>query len=229
MVQPDEGSLATARTMVSLAGQPEDEGTDLKPAFLCYWLAWQSICVSLVAKAGHRPAYQLRKNGTLITKRTGAIRMAKVSAPGADDLLSLALNEFDEGLKDGLIRHKSTFFFAHRNPTWRDKPLQKDGFGQQLNGVIHVSHTLSAKYPVWSPVDLALYRPYMQNDASLDRPNKTRNILAEQILDLLSTIHHNLLLGGGKQGLESGDDVLKHGLALLSLIVNYFLNGDSQP
>ena len=228
MVQPDEGSIATARMMISLVRQSADGETNLEQTFLCYWLAWQSICISLITKAGHHPTYQLRKNGTLITRRTGSLRVARVSEPGSDDLLSLALSEFDETLKDRLIRHKGTFFFAHRNPTWQAKPLQKDGFGQQLNGVINVSHTLSPKYPVWSPVDLALYRPYMQKEAILDRPNKTRKVLAGQILDLLHTIHHNLLLGTGKQEPENGDDVVKHGLALLSLIVNHFLNADSQ-
>jgi hypothetical protein len=96
----------------------------------------------------------------------------------------------DPALKNALIRHRSTKFFVVRTPSWQQKRIRRDAFGQRLNGVLKVSRTTRDDYPVWSAINPAAYADYLAG-------NKARaNELTTQIVDILYTVRNNTFHGG---------------------------------
>ncbi|MBN1139278.1 MAG: hypothetical protein JXM73_22065 [Anaerolineae bacterium] len=185
-------------------------------AFIRHWAAFEVIYTALAARAGVRPSFALRQNGTLETRKEGKIKVARTNVPSQRQQIDLAFEHMDAGLRHSLIVHPSTAFFAGRKPTWQGSVVESDGFGQRLNGVIDISQTVDARYPVWSPLSTPLYRQYTRQGGD----GKTQAILARQILDLLCTIRHNLTQGGDRQDEESGTEVLSRALPWLQRIVS---------
>jgi hypothetical protein len=225
------GMVPLATSMIQLAEQVMQTDPSAFQAFVCYWAAFANICTMLATQSGLRPRFGLRQNGTLRTRKVKVdpagriIKMAEVYPPTEKAKLDNAFKHFSDDLKHRLIMHPGTHFFVYRTPTWEGRPLKRDAFKQSLNGVINVGATVDARYPVWSPLSVYLYKQYSQ-----EGPNsKTRNILSKQILDVLDTIHLNLRHGpqnvsGDRQAEDENDStVVAQALPLLSMIVLDFV------
>jgi hypothetical protein len=191
------GMVPLATAMIQLAEQVWRTEASSSPAFLCYWTAFANIYTVLAAQSGLRPHFGLRQNGTLRTRKVDAglagptVKMAEVYPPTEKAKLDNVLKHFSEDLKHRLMTHPSTHFFVYRTPMWDGCPLERDAFKQRLNGVINIGATVDARYPVWCPLNASLYKQYMHEKPS----PKAKNVLSKQILDLLTTIHLNLLQG----------------------------------
>jgi hypothetical protein len=185
--------------------------------FLCTWTAFEAVCAALARRGGLRPRFELRRNGTMQTRRVGAVKIVMVDTPSDGQRIDAAWAQFDDGLKHRLIAHPGAAFFVRRKPTVLGQVVERDGFGQRLNGLVDVACTVDARYPAWSPIDVAAYNRYMARGGT---DPKARDLLARQVVDLLCTLHSNLVYGGGDA--ESGPDVLEHALPLLSEIVECF-------
>ena len=152
------------------------------------------------------------------TRRVGSVKIVLVHPPSEGQRIDAAWGQFDDGLKHRLVAHSSTAFFLRRRPMVLGQVAERDGFGQRLNGLVDVACTVDARYPVWSPIDGTAYNQYMAQGGT---DPKARDLLARQIVDLLCTLHSNLLYGGGNDE-ESGPDVIGQALPLLSEIVERF-------
>jgi hypothetical protein len=227
--KPDIVPFATS--MIQLAEQVMQTDPSAFQAFVCYWTAFANVYTILATQSGLRPRFGLRQNGTLRTRKVKVdaaspiIKMAEVYPPTEKAKLDNVFKHFSDDLKHRLIIHPSTHFFVYRTPTWGGHPLKRDAFKQYLNGVINVGATVDARYPVWSPLSVYLYKQYSQ-----EGPNsKARNVLSKQILDLLNTIHLNLRhraqnIPGDKQAEDENDStVVAQALPLLSMIVLDFI------
>jgi hypothetical protein len=227
-----EDEIPIAYVMLDLARQPIQAGQDavhdrlflahakalLAQRFLCTWAAFQAICAALARRAGLRPRFELRRNGTMQTRRVGAVKIVVVHPPSDGQRIEAAWAQFDDGFRHRLIAHPGAAFFVRRKPVVLDQVMERDGFGQRLNGLVDVACTVDVRYPTWSPIDVVAYDRYMARGGT---DPKARDLLARQIVDLLCTLHSNVLYGGSDA--ESGPDVIEHALPLLDEIVNYFV------
>lgn len=223
-VEFQDAEISLARSMTRLAGELTQESGPSPQVFMGYWVAFTNIYRVLARRAGLVPRFGLRKNGTLRTLKVGNMKMAEVYNSPEQSQLRKVFTYFDSGLKDSLIRHPSTRFFVYRVPTFNGKRIKKDVFGQHLNGVINAACTVDIRYPVWGLIDVDLYKLYMELNQGDGPPEKAwEDALAWQILELLSTVRHNLLDGGAIAGAENSQDVLSNAVPLLAMIVNYFV------
>jgi hypothetical protein len=191
-------------------------------SFVCAWAAFEVIYITLAAGAGLRPTFALRRNGTMETRKEGKIKIAKTDVPSTREQIDVAFQHFGDELKHRLIVHPSTGFFVSRKPTWQGETVEMDGFGQRLNGVIDVSRTVDARYPVWSPISTRLYGHYVRRGGD----EKTRDLLARQVIEVLCTVRHNLTQGGDRENQESGPDVLSKAVSLLDVVVRELVKGE---
>ncbi len=208
-----------ARAMAALARQAEQRAS----AYLCYWSAFTNIYAILAAQQGARPHFELHKSGTLRTRRVGALQMAGVDPPTESELLDKACAGLDTTLKHKLITHASARFFVQRTPVWQRKTIAVDGARQRLNGVLDMRCTFDARYPVWRPIDAALYARYVRSTEAEAADEQAREVLARQILDVLHTVAQNLLYSGKPASDENAPAVIDHALALLSGLVEGWL------
>jgi hypothetical protein len=111
-------------------------------------------------------------------------------------------------------------FFVHRTPYWSGLPVERDGSGQRLNGVLNVGYTTDSKHPVWSPIDAKLFEAYQKGI----RDGSTREPLARQILDVLYTVRNNTFHGGKRADDANDREVLQQALPLLKMIVDSFVH-----
>ena len=220
-----EDQIPLAYAMIELArgsnGAALDAAHKLRLAqrFICTWTAFQALCAALARRAGLRPRFELRRNGTMQTRRVGSVKIVQVHPPSEEQRIDAAWRQFDDELKHRLIAHASTAFFVRRRPSVLGQVVGRDGFGQRLNGLVDVACTVDARYPAWSPIDVPAYDRYMAQGGT---DPKARDLLARQIVDVLCTLHGNLL-HGGKNGEESGPDVIEQALPLLSEIVQHLM------
>jgi len=232
-----EDEIPVAYAMMELTRQPPRTETDqagdrlsrlpahflahastLAQRFLCTWAAFQAVCAALARRAGLRPRFELRRNGTMQTRRVGVVKIVLVHPPSDGQRIDAAWALFDDELKHRLIAHPGAAFFMRRKPTVLGQVVERDGFGQRLNGLVDVACTMDARYPAWSPIDAAAYNRYMARGGT---DSKARELLARQIVDLLCTLHSNLLHGASDA--ESGPDVIEQALPLLSAIVEHLM------
>lgn len=212
--------IPLAYSMIDAASRikPRRDGRHPVDKFFLLWTAFSSIYTLIADRQGHRTRLVLDDEEKVLTYSNGSVNIPRVEPVSESEQLSLALDAFDDDLKDRLIQHGSTQFFASRIPFWGGKKVERDAFGQRLNGVIDVDYTTSAAYPVWSPIDLPIYASYLENPGNPEE----RDFLSRQILDLLYTIRKNLV-----QLDKTFDDaqdiaVYEHGLPLLEMIVAFF-------
>jgi hypothetical protein len=211
--------LATA--MVNVAVHIDEQAQPFQ-AYLCYWMAWTNLYKSLAKQAGLHPHFGLRKNGTLRIKRNGDIKMAEVYAPTEKAQMNRAIGLLSTPLKHQLITHPNTRYFVYRTPTWHNKALKQDTFGQALHGVLNINQTLDPRYPVWSFIDMKLYRRYTEEAISPKEEEKARNTLAKQIIEVLHTIQENLI-HGDTQPTDNHTQVVERALPVLALLVTSLL------
>ena len=150
--------------------------------------------------------------------------MTKVEGASEGEQIAEAVDLLTRDVKHYLISHPSVAFFVKRIPRFEGMPLEFDANGQRLNGVLNVGYTVSRAYPVWSPIDPALYVSYMGGDPDYTkRTAADRDLLVRQIVAVLYTVRNNTF-HGGKRADDSHDiEVAAMAYPLLKLIVDSFL------
>jgi hypothetical protein len=218
----DHVQLPVATAMVSLAEATRDP----LPCYMCYWSAFNNIYRAIAdAEIQGLPKYQTNADGTMkfVQRDPGdSVNIPRVITASESRQITHARLGFSDELKHRLISHNGTNYFVNRVPRFSDEPIERDIFGQELNGVINVGRTISREYPVWSPINKVLYRQYMDGD----RSQETADILVRQIVNLLYTVRNNLFHGGKRFDDASDREVLEHALPLLTMIVESFMRRD---
>lgn len=209
------------QAMIRLARRVEPEPETEIQQFVCCWTAFEAIYTTLGQRAGLKAGFVLRRNGTMQTRKLGKIKIVDVHVPSEEAQIDAVFAQLSNALKHRLIAHPSTAFFAERTPTWKGQPIEMDGFGQRLNGVIDVGRTVDRRYPVWCPLQIALYRQYVRQGGD----DKTRDLLARQVIGILQAVRRNLIQNDGTTHIdqESGVPVVHHALALLKPVVAEFV------
>jgi len=212
--------LPMAYVMVETAERikPRRDGRHPADKYFLTWTAFSAIYATLAHRQGIRTELVHGEDGAVITHPNGSVQIPQVIPVSEQAQLALALADFDEPLKDALIRHPGTAFFLNRTPFWQGKKIEQDAAGQRLNGVLHVTHTTSADHPVWSPIDAPAYASY------LEAPTQAgRDFLTGQIVDLLYTVRQNMMQISSTFDDANDIAVFTHALPLLEMIVGAFL------
>ena len=209
--------LPLANTMIETARRikPRRDGGHTYQQYFLFWTAFNNIYTTIANRAGFQTLIKKNEDGSILTTPNGHVNIPEVKIVSEKEQIHLALKEFDEDLKHALILHDCTQYFVSRIPYWGGIKIETDAFGQRLNGVIHVQHTSSSQYPVWSPIDIQYYQDYMQNPGNPE----TRDFLARQIVDLLFTVRENFMRGSKKLDDANDLSVVEHALPMLELIV----------
>lgn len=216
--------LPTAASMIELAEKSLGSG-DFHPfqEYLCYWAAFNNIYAIVAYTLGKSPELKILRNGTVEVKPlrdTANIKIAKVkNIPLEEKQISLTLKEFSFDLRHQLISHTSTNFFVYRTPKWERGPIQFDGFGQKLNGVLNIQRTVDPNYPVWSPINITEYEQYIYNNEF-----SYQESLTKQVVSVLYTVRNNLFHGSKNANDANDVEVVKQAIPLLKMIVSYFVN-----
>lgn len=210
--------VSLAHSMIAIApfvGALEDP----LPAFTCYWAAFNNIYVTIAERTGKRPELRKNPDRSIRMRAVGPLRIPEVKAIPERDLMSVTYAYFPDALKDALVAHPNTRFFAHRTPRYQGRPMETDRNGQRLNGVLNVGATLDASHPVWSPIDVHTLDEY--GDGARDAGR--RDALAKQILQMLYTVRNNTFHGRNRPDDANDPDVLRRALPLLRMIVESFM------
>jgi hypothetical protein len=205
--------------MVRLVEQGRRREMEPLEQFMCYWVSFNNIYVTIANEQGYRPKL-LISDGQLQLEQVGGFTMPRVRTPKEHEQLEAAYKVFSPQLKERLILHRCTRFFVNRLPRFQGHELTVDSRGQRLNGVLSICRTVEASNPVWSPIDHALYYAYLNGDRTSERTDK----LGREILTLLYTIGNNLFHGGKRADDASDTNVVEHALPLLKEIVNSFVS-----
>jgi hypothetical protein len=187
--------------------------------YMCYWVAFGNICVTIANEQGYGPAH-LTSGGRLQLEQVGELSMPRVRLPEEREQLEAVYKMLSPQLKERLILHRCTRFFVNRLPRFEGDELTVDSSGQRLNGVLDIGRTVDVTNPVWCPVDQALYYAYLNGD----RTDGRRDKLGKEILTLLFTIGKNRFHGGKRTDDASTRDVVEHALPLLKDVVNSFVS-----
>jgi hypothetical protein len=140
-------------------------------AFSNYWAAFNNCYVTLYGLDGKNKASLRIDSGNPKTRSNGSVKIAEVTGiPSERDEIEHAFGQFTEKLKIDLIGSPHTQFFLERTPILQQQygpvPIATDAFGQKLNGVLNLSRTVNANYPVWSPLDRPAYERFQGGNAS---------------------------------------------------------------
>ncbi len=177
-----------SRLMAIAAAHTEDPVV----AYLCAWTAVERVVGVLAWRAGVRPQFSLRKNGTLRTRKEQGYKLPDLLPAREDHLWRAALKTLSAADQRSLLSHPNVRALAARVPMLNGKPVYKDAYGQQPHGVLDVTMTRDPRYPVWHTVDFeglteVLGDPDCDDDA---------DELVWQVSVVLRTIHGNLLAEG---------------------------------
>lgn len=186
--------------------------------FMCYWVGFNNICVTIANESGCGPA-PLKSGGRPLFEQVGDYTMPRMHAPKARERLRAVCRAFSPQLKETLILHRCTRFFVNRQPRFQGQELTVDARGQRLNGVLNIGNMDGAGNPVWSPVDHALYYAYVNGE----RVPEAADRLAMQILVLLHTAGKNLFHGGKRADDASDINIVEQALPLLKEAVGAFV------
>ncbi len=205
--------------MVRLVEQGRHSEMEPIEQFMCYWVSFNNICVTIAHEQGCGPEL-LQAEGKLRLEQVGGFAMPRVRKPTEDEQLEAVFKMFSPQLKESLILHKYTRYFVNRLPRFEGQELTVDARGQRLNGVLNIGRTVDAANPVWSPVDHALYYAYLNGE----RTGEGTDRLGREILALLYTIGKNLFHGGRRADDASDINVVEHALPLLKEVVGSFVS-----
>ena len=198
--------------------RPRRDGQHPYQEYFYLWTAFNNIYSALASREGLETQLKLNADGSVVTYTNGNVKIPEVVEVDERDLVQAAARACDDEIKHHLVLHESTKFFVYRVPYWQGQKIEYDAFGQLVNGVVNVSCTTDSQYPVWSPVDVQYYEAYLDNPA--DETN--RNFLVQQIVELLHTVHKNLMHSSKKFDDTNDIAVIKNALPLLELIVSSF-------
>ena len=208
-----------ASAMVRLVEQRRSGEMEPLEQYMCYWVGFSNICVTIANEQGCRPAL-VASGGRLQLEQVGGFSMPGVRLPEEREQLEAVSKVLSSQLKEKLILHRCTRFFVNRLPRFEGDELTVDSRGQRLNGVLDVGRTVDAANPVWCPIDQALYYAYLGGDRTGERSDK----LAKEILTVLFTIGKNRFQGGKRADDASTRNVVEHALPLLKEVVNSFVS-----
>jgi len=218
ILKPNEVPIAYSLIAAAKRVKPRRDGQHPYQKYFFLWTAFSNIYSILAEWEGLRTSLKLNQDGSVATYVNGNVKIPEVEQVDERDQLRAAVSTFNDGMKHSLVGHESTGFFVDRVPYWQGVKIQYDALGQRVNGVINVSYTTDSKCPVWSPVDLQFYEEYLDNPSV----ESNRDFLAQQVVDLLFTVHKNLMHTSKKFDDSNDISVIKHALPLLELIVNSF-------
>lgn len=193
------------------------ETTEPMQQYMCLWVAFNNI-YAVIAKKRGRLARIKFDNGTIVMRSIADVSMPDVIPTGERKLLELVFTEFDATLKENLVSHASTGFFAGRTPQLHGTPVEYSPNKHKLNGVLNVGFTSDIGEPIWSPIDAGRFKKYVNGQATADDTSE----LARQILFLLYTIRNNTFHGSKEWDDANDQEVLEKAIPLLLLIVEAF-------
>jgi len=208
-----------AIAMVRLVGQRHSGEIEPLEQYMCYWLGFNNICVTIANEQGCRPAL-LTSGRRPQLEQIGEFSMPKVRMPDEGEQLEVVNRVLSPQLKEKLILHRSTRFFVNRLPRFEGEELTVDARGQRLNGVLNIGRTVDAANPVWCPIDQASYYAYLGGERTSERRDK----LGKEILAVLWTVGKNRFHGGKRTDDASIRNVVEHALPLLKEVVNSFVS-----
>jgi hypothetical protein len=213
--------LPIAYSMITAAKRirPRRDGGHIFERYFLFWTAFNNIYTTLAHRKGCRTQIKKNDDGSIATIANGNVNIPEAVVVSEREQIDLAFRDFDDDLKHTLILHESTAYFVGRIPAWQGKKIEYDAFGQRINGVIKVNYTSDAQYPVWSPIDTQHYEGYLENPDN----EKSRNLLARQIVDLLHAVRENFMHGGRKFDDANDIKVVENALPMLELIVTSFI------
>lgn len=192
---------------------------DIFIKYIMLWIAFNNIYVTLANQRGIKRKPETNKNDkSMKTITNGSIILPKMSRVTERAQIKAAYELFNDDIKDKLIKHESTNFFVNRVPRWEGRKIEFDTKGQRVNGVINLSYTYSKDYLYWSPIDINIYRSYRKGDESIE----SREVLSEQILNLLYAVRNNTFHGGKRFDDANDRNVVEKATPLLEIVVNYF-------
>ena len=212
-----------ASAMVRLVEQRRSIELEPLEQYMCYWVGFSNICVTIAHEQGCRPAL-LTSGGRLQLEQIGDFSMPKVRVPEEREQLEAVNKVLSPQLKEKLILHRCTRFFVNRLPRFEGDELTVDSRGQRLNGVLDVGRTVDAANPVWRPIDQALYYAYLNGDRTGERSDK----LGQDILTVLFTIGKNRFHGNKRADEASIRNVVEHALPLLKTVVSSFVSASTR-
>lgn len=193
------------RMLAMGAGEP-----DATVAYLCAWVAVDRLVMLLSRRAGVRPQFSLRRNGTLRTHIEGGYKLPELMPAREDHRWRAALDALSMVDRRSVLEDPHLRALATRRPVLEGRPLLRDAYGQRPMGVIDVAMTRDARYPVWHTVDLAAVTEALSDSRSLDAMGES----VWQAAVLLRTVHSNLLAADGAMDREEA----RLGLPLLRLL-----------
>jgi len=208
-----------ASAMVRLVEQRRPSEMEPLEQYMCYWVGFSNICVTIANEQGCRPAL-MTSGGRLQLEQVGDFSMPKVRLPEEREQLEAVCKVLSPQLKEKLILHRCTRFFVNRLPRFEGEELTVDARGQRLNGVLNIGRTFDAANPVWCPIDQTLYYAYLNGERTGERADK----LGREILAVLFTIGKNRLHGSRRADDASARNVVEHALPLMKEVVNSFVS-----
>ncbi|MGC9467688.1 MAG: hypothetical protein ACP5HS_03790 [Anaerolineae bacterium] len=203
--------FSTAQALLQMAAALEDPIV----AYLCAWTAFNNLVHVAGRRAGVRPQFALRKNGTLQVRKADGRKMPVVTPPRNEHLLSAALGLLRPEAASELLTHPSLRHFADRVPRVNGRPLPADAYKQRITGVVDLSLTVDARYPVWYSLDRELVR--QAGEGTLTQ--ETQGALLLQVAQLLRAIYHDLISVSDPTEGEANVEVATYGLPLLTRLV----------
>lgn len=207
-----------ASAMVKLVEESRCSEIGLLEQYMCYWVAFGNICVTIADDQGCRAAL-LTSDEQLQLEQVGGLSMPRVRMPTEREWQEVVYKVFSPQLTESLILHRYTRFFVNRLPWFQGEELMLDARGQQLNGVLDVGRTVDAKNPVWCPIDQALYYAYVHGE----RTSAAAETLGKAILSLLYTIGKNRFHSSNRTHDMAIAYVVERGLPLLKEVVKAFV------
>lgn len=208
-----------ASAMVRLVEQRRSIEMEPLEQYMCYWVGFGNICVTVANEQGCRPALVM-SGGRLQLEQIGDLGMPRVRVPDEREQLDAVNKVLSPQLKEKLILHRCTRFFVNRLPRFEGDELTVDSRGQRLNGVLDAGRTVDGANPVWCPIDQALYYAYLGGNRTGERSDK----LAKEILTVLFTIGKNRFHGSKRADDATTRNVVEHALPLLKEVVNSFVS-----
>ncbi|MDF1514717.1 MAG: hypothetical protein P1S60_12990 [Anaerolineae bacterium] len=206
-------SCPTATELLTLVRALQEQPV---PTYLCTWMAFDSIARLIARQSGVKPHFELRKNGTMKLLEVGDIKIPKVTAASNSLMFEAVVDALDPAVKHAVLVHRSVLFFATRTPTFHGKVVKTDRRGHLLNGMIDLSRTMDARYPIWSPITMRWYETYVGEPSDGFLQQK----LMAQVIDLLAVLRENLLYADGKNDQECGKHLVSNAQPLLDMLIN---------
>ncbi len=132
-LSPYEAKVAYSMLKVAKKIKPTQPDYDPIEKYSYLWIAFNNIYQTITDYKGKSVRLRRLPDGSIETKIEGKLKIPKVDIPSEREQIDFTVEEFDQALKEQLIKHDSTRFFVYRTPRWHGNPIHKDIWGQELN------------------------------------------------------------------------------------------------